>query len=87
MTIRIVPPFDGEHPTSMLYRLRNGDEITIVGEQNTKPGEYLDGTRLLCIRRNKRDKWWQFWKPRYKSSTFRYVETEEYSVYDGSPIT
>lgn len=55
-----------------LLKLHHGDEITIVGETKVKPGEYLDDTRLLCIRLNRRDKWWQFWKPKYKSSTFRY---------------
>lgn len=58
------------------YLLQKGDEVTIVGERKTKLGEYFQGTRLLCIRRNKRDKWWQFWKPRIKSSTFRYIGEE-----------
>lgn len=65
---------DGKRmPDALLYRLRKGDEVTIVGERNIKLGEYFQGTRLLCVRLNKRDKWWQFWKPRYKSSTFRYM--------------
>lgn len=59
-----------------VIELHHGDEITVVGETKTTPGEYLDGTRLLCIRLNKRDRWWQFWKPKYKSSTFRYESNE-----------
>ena len=37
------------------HLLQKGDEVAIVGERKTKLGEYFQGTRLLCIRRNKRD--------------------------------
>lgn len=58
-------------------RIVPGDEVTLLGNPTVNPGEYLPGTRLLCIRRNKRDKWWQFWKPRYTSATFRYMRESE----------
>lgn len=73
MTFRVAPPFDGDQSVSRMYRMRIGDQITLINERNIKLGEYLPGTRLICIRLNKRDKWWQFWKPRYKSATFMYV--------------
>ena len=77
MILGIYEPFIQSDSAVRCVRLCKGDEITIVGERNTKLGEYFQGTRLLCIRRNKRDKWWQFWKPRYKSSTFRYMGESE----------
>ena len=73
MLLRIHKKEERRFPDALLRRLRKGDQVTIIGERDTKPGEYLCGTHLLCIRRNKRDKWWQFWEPRIKSSTFRYM--------------
>lgn len=78
MILGIYEPVIRPDPTVRCCLLHKGDEMTIVGERKTKLGEYFQGTRLLCIRRNKRNKWWQFWKPRIKSSTFRYMgEPEE----------
>lgn len=53
--------------------LHKGDEVTILIDEGIKPGEYWNGRSFMCVRRNKRDKWWQFWKPKYKSTTFRYM--------------
>lgn len=80
MILGIYEPVFRPDPTVRCCPLHKGDEVTIVGERETKLGEYLESTRLLCIRRNKRDKWWQFWKPRYKSSTFRYMGEESQSL-------
>lgn len=77
MILGIYEPITQPDPTVRCYLLHKGDVITVVGERKTKLGEYFQGTRLLCIRRNKRDKWWQFWKPRYKSSNFMYVGESE----------
>lgn len=77
MILGIYEPVIRPDPTVRCCLLHNGDEVTIVGERKTKLGEYFRGTRLLCIRRNKRSKWWQFWKPRIKSSTFRYMGESE----------
>lgn len=74
MMIGIAPQLTCDNSNVKCIRLCKGDEVTIIGERNTKLGEYFYGTRLLCIRRNKRDKWWQFWKPKYVSSTFRCME-------------
>ena len=76
MILGINEPFMQPDNSVRCHLLQKGDEVTILGERNTKLGEYFQGTRLLCIRRNKRDKWWQFWKPRIKSSTFRYIGEE-----------
>lgn len=76
MILGIYEPFMQLDNNIRCHLLQKGDEVTILGERNTKLGGYFQGTRLLCIRRNKRDKWWQFWKPRIKSSTFRYIGEE-----------
>ena len=76
MTVALTPELIKDNSVVRCVRLSRGDVFTIVGYRNTKPGEYLKGTRCLCIRRIKRDKWWQFWKPRYKSSVFVYVGNE-----------
>lgn len=80
MILGIYEPVCQPDTTVRCCLLHKGDEITIVGERKTKLGEYFQGTRLLCICHNKRDKWWQFWKPRIKSSNFRYMGEESQSL-------
>ena len=77
MILGIYNRLGDDNPGVRCVKLSKGDVVTIIGEGNTKPGEYYQFTRLMCIRRNKRDKWWQFWKPRYKSSTFEYMGESE----------
>lgn len=60
--------------------LHKGDEVACLlnpGVDSPKIGEYWNGSKLMCVRLIKRDKWWQFWKPRYKSAVFRYMGESE----------
>ena len=52
--------------------LSKGDEAYISRDAyKVKLMEYIPDTPLMCIRLIKRDKWWQFWKPRYKGAIYR----------------
>ena len=65
-----------ENPRVRIYQLKQGDEITILyasrkDKYRVKLGEYIPDTPLMCIKLIKRDKWWQFWKPRYKGGIYQ----------------
>ena len=56
--------------------LHKGDEVACnltPGIDCPKLGEYWNGSQLMCVRLIRRDKWWQFWKPKYKQAVFRYM--------------
>lgn len=57
------------------YRLVQGDEVYISrNAYKIKLGECISNTPLMCIRLVKRNKWWQFWKPRYKGAIYRMMK-------------
>lgn len=57
------------------YRLRRHDRVYISrNAYKIKLGEYIPDTPLMCIELIKRDKWWQFWKPRYKGAIYEVME-------------
>lgn len=58
------------------YKIRKYDRLYISREFNKKAklGEYIPDTPLMCVALIKRDKWWQFWKPRYKGTIYEAME-------------
>lgn len=55
-----------------LYALKSGDEFYVSRDTYKIPlGEFFPGSPAMCIQLIKRDKWWQFWKPRYKGAIYR----------------
>lgn len=59
--------------------LHRGDEVEIPYLVADKPklGQRWNCPYFVCVRLIKRDKWWHFWKPRYKSAVFRYLGESE----------
>lgn len=62
-------------PFERMVQLHPGDEIYVSrNAYKVKPGFLIPGFPLMCMRLIKRDKWWQFWKPRYKGAIYRMIE-------------
>ena len=60
--------------TGVRFRLMQGDEVYVSRDvYKIKLMECIPNTSLMCIRLYKRDKWWQFWKPRYKGAIYRMI--------------
>lgn len=52
-------------------RLSYGDRVYISRDiYKIKLNEYIHNTGLKCVQLHKRNKWWQFWKPRYKGASY-----------------
>ena len=51
------------HPGDEVYVSRNRYKVSL--------GEFITDTPLMCIKLIKRNRWWQFWKPKYKGAIYR----------------
>ena len=57
------------------YQLRKYDRFYVSRDKyKLKLGEYIPDTPCMCVKLVKRDKWWQFWKPRYKGAIYQMME-------------
>ena len=57
------------------YQLKKHDRFYVSRDKyKLKLGEYIQNTSCMCVRLIKRDKWWQFWKPRYKGAIYQVME-------------
>lgn len=57
------------------YKLKRYDRVYISRDvYKIKLGKYIPDTPLMCVELVKRDKWWQFWKPRYKGAIYQVME-------------
>lgn len=58
-----------------VYKPKKHDRLYISRNvYKVKLGKYIPDTPLMCMRLIKRDKWWQFWKPRYKGAIYEMME-------------
>lgn len=70
--------------TPRIYKLHNGDEIIVnsIGFENCFGVKIKDinicdqnfDPNFICVKKIKRKKWWQFWKPKYVAVKLRYIE-------------
>ena len=58
------------------YKIRKYDRFYISRDfyKKFKLGGYVPNTPLMCIELIRRDKWWQFWKTRYKGAIYQAME-------------
>lgn len=57
------------------YQLRKHDRFYVsIDKYKLKLGEYIPDTPCMCVELVGRDKWWQFWKPRYKGAIYQVME-------------
>lgn len=83
-SIPVIELLNASHPIPRIYCLHDGDEIIVnaVGFENcfgikiksiNLCDQHFD-PNFICIKKIKREKWWQFWKPKYVAVKLRYIE-------------